>query len=229
MTLTAPRQLFAALLILTAGSAVPVAAQERATETNPHVRFLAERAPGNIGEVVLAAGEVRTEPFGLTLNNLTPVQPAPARTFTVRAVEKNVDLARIQLPDQGKSFIVLLIPAEAGYKPVILSASDPAFRPGDVYLYNHADKPVIGYVGSARFLLAPQKGQTLRPAGAKQNAYYDVGFGVREQEGDRALSTTRWPVDDKIRSYVFFFVNPRTQRIDFRAVDEFVAPEPAGE
>ena len=25
--------------------------------------------------------------------------------------------------------------------------------------------------------------------------------------------------------YVFFFINPRTQRLDFRAVDEFVEPE----
>jgi len=227
MTLAAPRFLLAAMLAFTAGIGTPVFAQERASEARPHVRFLAERAPGDLGQVLLAAGEVRGEPFTLTLNNLTPFQSAPARAFSLLSVGKNVDLARIQLPERGTSFIILLIPAEAGYKSVVLSASDPNFRPGDVYLYNHADKPVIGYVGTARFLITPQKGQILRPAGAKQNAYYDVGFGVREEEGDRALSTTRWPVDDKVRSYVFFFVNPRTQRVDFRAVDEFVVKEPA--
>jgi hypothetical protein len=121
---------------------------------------------------------------------------------------------------------VLLIPATTGgYKPVVISSGDPSFKPGDVYFYNHADKPVLGYVGTAKFILEPAKGQTLRPAGAKPEKYYDVGFGVREKEGDRALSTTRWPVDDKIRSYVFFFVNPGTKRLDFRAVDEFVPPE----
>ena len=66
---------------------------------------------------------------------------------------------------------------------------------------------------------------TTRPTGAKPENYYDVGFGVREKEGDRALSTTRWPVDPQQRSYVFFFVNPKNNRLDFGAVDEFVPPE----
>ena len=219
---SAPRILLATLLVL-GGFVMPVAAQQRATESKPHVRFLAERLPGENSEVVLVAGESRSEAFTLTQNNLTPVQIAPARVFDLLADGKNLKLARISLPEKGNSFVILLIPAENSYKPVVLSASDPDFRPGDVYLYNGSDKPVVGFVGSTRFLIEAQKGQPLRPAGAKENAYYDVAFGVRENEGDRILSTTRWPVDDKVRSYVFFFVNPRNQRIDFRAVDEFVA------
>ena len=190
------------------------------------VRFLAERSPGNLGQVVLAADKARSKPFDLPVNSLSLPFVAPARAFSVRPVAKDVSIADITLPDSGKSFIILLIPATAGgYKPVVISAEDPDFKPGDVYFYNHADKPVLGYVGTAKFILDPAKGQTLRPKGAKPENYYDVGFGVREKEGDRALSTTRWPVDDKIRSYVFFFVNPSTKRLDFRAVDEFVPPE----
>ncbi len=190
------------------------------------VRFLAERSPGDLGEVVLAADKARSEAFVLPTNHLSEPRVAPARSFSVRPVAKDVSIADVTLPENGKSFIVLLIPAtKGGYTPVVISAEDPAFKPGDVYFYNHANKPVLGYVGTAKFLLAPAKGQTLRPTGAKPEKYFDVGFGVREKEGDRALSTTRWPVDDKIRSYVFFFVNPATKRLDFRAVDEFVPPE----
>lgn len=190
------------------------------------VRFLAERVPGELGQVLLAAGEVRGKPFDLPVNNLSdPIVP-PARLFSVRPSSKDVSLADVTLPESGKSFIILLIPSpSAGYKPVVISAGDPKFRPGDVYFYNHANKPVLGYVGTAKFILEPGKGQPLTPKGAKEGKYYDVGFGVREKEGDRALSTTRWPVDDKIRSYVFFFINPSTKRLDFRAVDEFVPPE----
>ncbi len=190
------------------------------------VRFLAERVPGGLGEVLLASDKVRGKPFNLPVNNLSdPIVP-PARLFSVRPAAKDVSLADVTLPEAGKSFIVLLIPSpSAGYKAVVISAGDPKFKPGDVYFYNHADKPVLGYVGTAKFILQPGTGQTLRPAGAKEEKYYDVGFGVREKEGDRALSTTRWPVDDKMRSYVFFFVNPSTKRLDFRAVDEFVPPE----
>lgn len=190
------------------------------------VRFLAERAPENLGQVVMATEKGKSTAFDLPTNNVSPVMVAPARAFELRATTKDVALAKIALPDAGKSFIILLLPAPTGgYQPIVVRSDDPAFRPGDVYFYNHADKPVLGYVGTAKFILAPGKGQTLRPEGAKPEKYYDVGFGVREKEGDRTISTSRWPVDDKERSYVFFFTNSTTKRVDFRAVDEFVEPE----
>jgi len=190
------------------------------------VRFLAERTPKDLGQVLMATEKEKSAAFDLPVNNLSEPQDAPGRAFAVKpAAGKDVALATVTLPESGKSFIVLLIPAATGYKPVVIAAEDPSFKPGDVYFYNHGDKPVLGYVGTATFVLPPGKGQTLTPKGAKPEKYYDVGFGVREKEGDRPLSTTRWPVDEKIRSYVFFFVNPTTKRLDFRAVDEFVSPE----
>lgn len=190
------------------------------------IRFLAERAPKDLGQVLMATEKEKSAAFDLPINNLSEPLAAPARAFSLRSANKDVALATISLPEAGKSFIALLIPATTGgYKPVIIPAEDPSFKPGDTYFYNHADKTVLGFVGTAKFVIAPGKGQTLRPTGARPEKFYDVGFGVREKDGDRALSTTRWPVDDKIRSYVFFFMNPTTKRIDFRAVDEFVAPE----
>ena len=138
---------------------------------------------------------------------------------------KSTSLADVRLPEEGKAFIVMLIPAAKGYQAVVMAANDPKFKPGDVYFYNHANKPVLGYVGTSKFTLAPGKGKSLRPAGAHKEGFYDVGFGVKEKEGNRAISTTRWPVEERIRSYVFFFVNPTSKRLDFRAVDEFVPPD----
>lgn len=190
------------------------------------VRFLAERAPADLGEVVVATEKTKSAGFALPTNFVSPPVVTPARAFELRATAKNMVLAKVALPDAGKSFIVLLLPSpKGGYQPVVIRADDPAFKAGDVYFYNHADKPVLGYVGTAKFILEPGKGQTLRPAGARPEKFYDVGFGVREKEGDRALSNTRWPVDDKQRSYIFFFNNASTKRVDYRAVDEFVEPE----
>ena len=204
---------------------VPVCHAQQTGGGKLMVRFLAERAPKDLGEVVLATEKSKSAGFGLPVNHLSEPVEAPARAFSVRTGEKDVALASVKLPEDGKSFIVLLVPnPKGGYKPVVIAANDPAFKPGDVYFYNHADRPVLGYVGSAKFVLPPSSGKSLRPAGAKPEGYYDVGFGVREKEGDRALSTTRWPVDPQLRSYVFFFVNPTTKRLDFRAVDEFVPP-----
>lgn len=189
------------------------------------VRFLAERVPTELGAVELAAEEIRSPAFELPINNLSDHQDAPARAFKIVPEGKNTSIANVILPEDGKNFIVMLVPASIGYQAIVMTESDPNFRPGDVYFYNHATKPVLGYVGTAKFTLAPGKGKTLRPKGAREEGFYDVGFGVKEKDGNRALSTTRWPVEEQIRSYVFFFVNPSTKRLDFRAVDEFVPPD----
>ena len=189
------------------------------------VRFLAERIPGNIDTVQMKAGELASEGFKLPHNHLSPAIKSPGRAFVIQAAGGEAPLAKVTQPEEGESFIILLIPgAEGGYNPVVISAGDPEFRPGDVYFYNHADKTVLGYVGKSKFTLNPGLGKSLRPTGARDGLYFDVGFGVREKEGDRPLSTTRWPIEKNMRSYVFFFINPKTGRLDFRAVDEFVAP-----
>jgi hypothetical protein len=213
------RLLFTSLLLISGLHAQTQVAKDL------QVRFLAERSPQQIGQVVMAVGENRSTPFDLPSNYLsTPLTPT-ARTFNLRAVTPDVSLASITLPEDGKSFIVLLIPAkEGGFKPIVIRSDDPAFKSGDVYFYNHSPKVILGYVGTAKFSLEAGKGMVLRPTGARAENFYDVGFGVREEQGDRTLSQTRWPVDDKVRSYVFFFVNPSTSLLDFRAVDEFIPP-----
>lgn len=189
------------------------------------VRFLAERSPKDIGQVVMAIADKRSAPFDLPSNYLsTPYNP-PARTFTLRATKPDVALGNVVLPEDGKAFVVLLVPAkEGGFKPIVIRSDDSGFRQGDVYFYNHSPKLVLGFVGTAKFTLEPAKGLVLHPGGARAENFYDVGFGVREEKGDRILSNTRWPVDDKVRSYVFFFVNPVTGLMDFRAVEEFIPP-----
>lgn len=200
-------------------------AQEKEDRKGPFIRFLAERVPTELGEVVMSFEKERSTPFTLPSNHLSEPLVPPARTFQLRAVNPDLPLCPVTLPEQGKNFIAILIPnPKGGYQTIVIPADSPDFKAGDVYFYNHASKTVLGYVGTAKFILQPGKGQTLRPSGARKENFYDVGFGVREKEGDRALSSTRWPVDDKVRSYVFFFENPKTRRLDYRAVDEFINP-----
>jgi hypothetical protein len=212
------------LLIVLLESAV---GQSARTEAALRVRFLAERMPPEIGQVALAAKDAKTAPFDMPVNHLSEPQTPPQRLFSVWSMGKNVSLATVTLPEKGDNFVVLLIPAlEGGFKAVVIAAKDKEFAPGDIYFYNHADKTVLGFVGTAKFVLDPASGKVLRPAGAEpEGRYYQIGLGVREKEGDRPLSTARWPVQKDMRMYVFFFINPRTQRLDFRAVDEFVEPE----
>lgn len=190
------------------------------------VRFLAERVPGNLGRVLLVAEESRSEPFDLPVNNLSEPQEPPARAFGVVSVEHRAPVATIRLPDEGDSFIVLLVtkPAMDGYSVVTIPSSGPGFKGGDIYFHNNADKPVMGVVGTAKFTLDRREGKVLTPQGARQEGFYDVGLGVKEEGGNRLIKSTRWPEDKQARFYVFFYNDPKTKRITYRAVDEFLIP-----
>lgn len=213
------RRLFAILLL-----SLPLCATAR--EGKLEVRFLAERIPNDLGQIALVVEDARSEPFDLPMNNLSPPQTPPARAFRLLALDHNRPIASITLPEQGDSFVALLISSpKGGYSSVVMPYRNPKFRPGDIYFHNLADKTVVGFVGTSKFVLPPEKSTVLTPKGARAEKFYDVGLGIREKEGDRVLATTRWPEDKLTRFYVFFYIDPEHGRIAFRAVDEFVQPE----
>lgn len=219
-------------LLLLIACCVSVVAQDKAAE-NPLVRFAAQRLPTGLDEVVMVAGESQSGAFALPMNHLSIGQKAPARQFVVLAEGSKTKLATVVLPATGMDFVVLLVVGDATspFKPVVIPAKDGSFKPGDVYMFNAAkEKTVLGKVGTTQFVLAPAKGQVVRPAGAEgEGRFYNVLLGVREQSGNKVISTSRWPVDDRIRSYVFFFDDPKRNSVDFRAIDEFVpVANPAG-
>lgn len=190
------------------------------------VRFLAEMLPSGLGQVVLANAETRSEPFDLPMNNLSvPLEP-PDRLFSVWSTGKDVTVANVRLPAEGKSFIVLLLrSSDGGYEPLVMPAEDPSFEGGDVYFYNNANKPVVGVLGETKFSLPPGQGKVVTPSGSGDERYYHARLGVREADGNRLIKSMKWPSSENARNYVFFFVDPTKKRITFRAVDEFILPK----
>jgi hypothetical protein len=190
----------------------------------PNVRFVAQALPDKMGQVVMRVEEKESDPFDLPMNNLTSEMKAPGRLFNLVLAGGTRPIGVVQLPPEGSSFIVLLLTLRKDrYDAVVLPDKGTSFRPGDVYLHNTSGVPVLGQIGDKRFTLTPGKGRIHTPTGAVDETYYDVGFLIKEEDGsNRFLSTSRWPVSDRTRSYVFFFKDPSTQRIGFRAVDELI-------
>ena len=211
---------------------LPLSAQDKAAE-NPEIRFAAERLPKGLGEVVMVAGETQSDAFRLPKNNLSVAQKAPGRQFVIVPTGSQTKLATVKLPEAGMDFVVLLVVGDetSPFRPVVIPAKDASFKPGDVYMVNASKtKTVLGQVGTTKFVIAPAKGQVVRPAGAEgEGRFYNVLLGVREATGNKVFSTSRWPVDERMRSYVFFYDDPKRKSVDFRAIDEFVPLEkPAG-
>jgi hypothetical protein len=216
------------VLAILAAAVIPAAsslAQDRqGADARLTLRFVAERAPEALGPVAIASGENRSDAFVLPERHLSDPVVMQGRSAALVSVEQNARIANLKAPETGRDFVVLLIPAETGgYQGVFVPAKDPSFRPGDAYFYNHSDAVIIGYVGRTSFSLSPGQGRVVRPTQPREEGFYDVGFGVRSADGDRPLHDTRWPVETNIRSYIFFFSNPRTGNPTFRAVDEFIA------
>lgn len=204
---------------------------QQAEERQISVKFVAERVPGNVSEVVLTAADTfRSDPFALPKNHLSEPITVPVRAFAVRAKDATAGapIAEVKLPDKGSKFVAVLVPAREGnLRAIVLPADSPDFRPGDVFFYNHTTAVVVGRLGKKVIQLDPGAGKAERPEVDDGAPYIDVAFAQKVGNEAKMLSSTRWPIDERTRGYVFFFVDPNTNRLTYRAVDEFVAPAPA--
>lgn len=202
----------------------PVLAGEKVT-----LRFLAESVSDDLGEVVCITAGEESPAFKLQIDHLSEVIAVSERLIGLQTKEGKRRLAKIELPATGNQFVVMLLPeAEGTLKPWVIDANLRSINPGDMYLFNHTDRKISGHLGATKFELAPSSGKSLRPSGDFSAGSYNVEFKVSEDTGDRLLRTMRWPVQTRSRAYGFFFRNLKKDRIEFRAVDEFVAPRESG-
>jgi hypothetical protein len=189
------------------------------------VRMLAEHAPQDLGKVLMQfPGDVQSESVDLPTNQLSTPISCPGRQMALRTEKGGVTLCSFTLPEVGNSFAIVLVTAKpSGYSPIIVRTDDPTFKAGDVFFINRSEKTVLGKLGGTALILKPGASTKNRPSQPIDNTYYDIAFAIRDETGDRLISSTRWPIDKHIRSYLFFFDDSRG-KTTFRAVDEFMTP-----
>lgn len=211
---------------------LPVVAQEKPASKpgsgKLRVQLLAEQAPEALGEVFLQLGDKeKSTSFILPTNQLSaPIQVAE-RVMVLKTLNKEIPLCTITLPEAGNSFAVVLVTAKpAGFKPIVVRTDDPAFKAGDVFFINRSEKVILGKLGTTPLVLKPGETTINRPSGAVDNTYYNIAFATREEKGDKIINSSRWPVENHLRSYLFFFTNAQG-RTTFRAVDEYLEPATA--
>jgi hypothetical protein len=203
---------------------LPCTAQNAAKseKSSIQIRVLAETVPPDLGQVYLAAGETRTAPFDLPAKNDSEPMALMQRSLTLKTLGRDLTLCTFKLPDAGMSFVIVFSPAKpAGYQAQAIRTDDPSFKRGDVFFLNRTQKTILCKLGTKALKVDAGGTAITRPEGAAAGNFYDVAFASRDAAGDKLLSTTRWPVDERGRSYLFF-LEDATGRITYRAVDEFV-------
>lgn len=214
-------------LLILVGLGQPLSAQNAKpaakAESGLIVRLLAQEVSNPQGKVRVLTDAAKSEAIDLPTTALSVPISVASRSLRLQLADNDVMLCSITLPDQGKSFGILLTPEPpAGFVPVVVRLDDPSFKIGDVFFINRAQKTAVIKLGGTELVLEPGKSAKARPTNAVENAYYDVVISERDAKGDKLIASSRWPVDANLRSYVFLTTNPRG-RISYRAVDEPMA------
>jgi hypothetical protein len=211
------------LLVLTT-LALPLVAQTVKSESGLTLRLLAAEVPEGQEQVILQSADSKSAPVDLPTATLSKPIEVSARSLVLKPVGNDEPLATITLPSAGKSFAVLLCPEKpAGFTSFVVRTDDPAFKAGDVFLINGTTKTLAVKLGGTELVLDAGKASTSRPTQPVDGAYFEIDIHTREDTGDKPVTSSRWPVDTHLRSYVFFSTNARG-KINYRAVDEFVEP-----
>jgi hypothetical protein len=218
MTLRLPILLIAALI-------VPVSAQKPKSsgkaESGVTVRLLADEISEGQTKVSLQTAASKSDELELPTSTLSAPIAVAARSAVLKAAGTDTPLCTITLPAEGKSFAVLLSAEKpAGYVPFVVRLDDKDFKAGDVFVINRSAKTIVLKLGDNELVLEVGKTVKTRPTNPVDGSYF-ITISERNPAGDRIISSTRWPVDEHLRSYILFSTNTKGRTI-YRAVDEYL-------
>ena len=180
-------------------------------------------------------GEIlwRSSEFDIPTNAFGRPVGVESRNFELGAVGKDGSeqeggafrpLLRVDLPDNGDAFLILLVPAGTGEKlePRIVRADDPDFAAGEMQFFNLGESPVGWDMAGERGLLPPGERRRVRtPEPVEGRRSFPVGFFQRGDNGElRPFSETRWVPAPGVRTFVFFAQDPETRRFRYRMIEE---------
>lgn len=196
-------------------------------EKRVSIRLLASSLLKGADSVVIQSGKIRSGKVMVPTHGLSSPVLVNGRQLVLGLIPEKGNgpikpLAKIQLPQQGRKFLLLLVPNNHGYSCKVIRLDYGNFQGGDTLFYNVGDTSIGGMIGKRKFAVSPGKLRIMKAPIADGKPYYQVRFYYNDQGKARIFRDTRWPRDDRSRSYIFFFTNPKTSRVTYRAIDEVV-------
>lgn len=214
------------LLLLSAFLSVTASAQTDSDKKETLLRFTAFGLAEGGGDHVLVAGEKQTEAFVIPGNGFSAPVPSPAAEgrIALGTIEDDVfnSRATINLPDTGKRFLVILLPAEGDeLRAITIRADDPTFRPGQIMILNLARETLAADLGGEKMTFTPGSRTIFRPQRRDELANYQVRFFQARDGKPRLFAANLWPYFDEKRAFVFLHTDPTTGSPSYRSIDEF--------
>ncbi len=211
--------------LLTVLLSLPLVAQEKGK--NVSLRLLTALDRTTITDAQLRTPDWEGEKFRLPYNQLSRPQEVEARALRLFRPAEGGEyeaVCDVVLPENGSKFIAILVPEEEGKaRAIVLDGDAPGFRPGDVFIFNASENAIALALGTTRAALKPGQGKPFRPGAPADAKSYEVALLYEDAGTARRLALTQWPLNDKLRGYVFF-VPGKHGRPSYRAVQEVVLP-----
>ena len=186
------------------------------------LRLLACKVGKEQPPVVLATKDGKSDAFELASSTLSAPMVVAGRAVELRSADDNRLLSEITLPDQGASFVALLAPQEpSGFVATVVRLDDGSFQAGDYCFFNGAEKTVVVQLGGTEVVVDAGTAVMARPHKPEQNHHYNVTMSVRNDSGDKIFASTRWPLNQAVRSYIMLQAKS-SGRITYHSVDQAV-------
>ena len=172
------------LLLFFSPSRSPRLARPRTPAGRPEGPFLAERSPGNLGQVVLVAEGRRAASHSICRPTTCRIPASRRAGLQPPAGGEGCLVANITLPEEGKFVHRPADPRDRRrLQTVVISAEDP-FQAGRCLFLQSRQQDRAGLRRAPRSSCSSRrKARPLRPPGAKPESYYDVGIGSRGSRG----------------------------------------------
>jgi hypothetical protein len=130
-------------------------------------------------------------------------------------------LLAVNLPEQGRQFLVIVFPSPKGLRSTVIRADDPDFRKGDIMIFNLSAETLAADLGGRRLRFTPGSTTSFRPKREGDAPNYQVSFFSNKDNKPKLFAANMWPYFDHKRAFVFLYVDPENSRPTYRSIDEF--------
>ncbi len=225
-----------ALLALACFSFLPIGlAQQPApapdARPRPHLtlRIALADARSPLRELVVQCGEKVFHPalvnaFQISEAVALKTMPEQMNFFIKGTEDSGTAIASIPVPAGVQHALVVLAPNNGDAKPShqAFLVNEADFPDQSIWFLNGSQKPVAIQIEAASKSILPGAAQLLRPD-HKDGKPFSVQTVFFEKDKWGIFSSTRWVLPVGQRHLVFFHINPRTQRMDYNSLTDFLS------
>ncbi|NNC87190.1 MAG: hypothetical protein HKN82_01880 [Akkermansiaceae bacterium] len=228
--MTRGRALLAAVLAGLCGFVQPGAAQEGEKVTLRFVSFPRSTDPD---PVELLVGNGVTTEVAIPSNEISGAYEVPRQgTWAVGET--------VQGPDGEPSFrifgkakalasptqLILLVRKGKeyadGFEVIPIDSRVTRFGGGKFLFMNAAKVDIAGKVGDQKFALKPGGHTILEPRAEAGERTFHTSLYFRKDDEAKNFFSSKWPVSDRARGLIFFYHDPRTQRLRLHTIRDFL-------